>query len=456
MNRTILTLVTISILLFFVYLIANYYTEYKRNAYKPDFISLKFKLDADNLDKIILEKGTEKTELVKTKKQWKVKDINYPADMSRIVALLSRLNEIKQGKIVSIDPAQFDVYNVGTKTGIKTTFYNNGKELTSIVIGKNNENSTGAFFRFNNESKVYLVDPLLENDISIEKQFWIKKELKIVEKDNIYKIIIRGDSKYNFVKAGKKWWVKKPRIAPASESKIKEILDKFGYITITDIDRTKNVSECIKDKPKYTVTIKYTQKKDNKEIRKSYTILIGSQKSKDKEDYYAIAPPQKTCFLLSSAYVEPLKLAWFEAIERELIPSDLFAHEVSSLEFDNFISGKTTFKKKKIGKNDYKWLVSYKGRFKLKKYDKGRNLIELLKGIKVEDYQKYNQTIKFNRLFLLKTETKDIYANSIFYDKNAKECTIHTNRYPKLLVKVLCSDITQIEDNIKKLLKIKK
>lgn len=455
MNKTILTLVTISILLFFVYLIANYYTEYKRSAYKPAFVSLKFKLNADNMDKILLEKDVEKIELVKVKKQWKIKDIRYPADASKIFGLISRLNEIKQGKIVSIDPAQFDVYSVGTKTGIKTTFYNNDKEVVSVVIGKNNENSTGAFFRFPNENKVYLVDPLLENDISIEKQFWVKKELKTVEKDSIYKIIIRGDSKYNFIKSGKKWWIKKPRIAPASESKIKEILDKYGYLTVTDIDRTKNVSECIKDKPKYKITIKYMTKKDNKDVKKSYTILIGSQLGQDKEIYYAIAPPQKVCFLLSSAYVEPLRLAWFEAIERELIPSNLFAHEVASLEFDNFIRGKATFKKKKVGKNDYRWLVGYKGRFKLKKYDKGRNLVELLKGIKVEDYQQYDQHVKFNRLFILKTETKDIYASSIFYDKDSKECTVHTNRFPKLLLKVLCSDLTQIEDNIKKLSKAK-
>lgn len=455
MNKTIVTLVTICVLLFFIYLIANYYTEYKRSVAKPDFIPLKFKLNESDLDRIVVLKDINTIELIKTKGKWIVKDIKYPADTSKIFGLISRLNEIKQGKIVSLDPGQFDVYNVGPKTGIKVTFLSGSKEISSVVIGKNNENNTGSFIKLPAENKVFLVESLLENEVAIDKQFWIKKELKNIERNNIYKIILRGEVNYTFIKSGKKWWIKKPRIAPANEAKIKDIIDKYSYILIADIDITKSKQECIKNKPRYKLMVKYTDKKDNSKIKKRFEITIGEKEGQGKENYYAITPGKKTCFLISPGYVEPLRIAWFEAIERELVPGDMFAHEVAKIEFNNFIPGKADFKKKKLGKDNYKWLSSYKGKFKLFKYDKIRNIIELLKGIKIEDYLPYNQTIKFNRSFLIKTETKDIFAYSIFHTKDSKECTAHTNRIPKLLIKVLCSDITQIEDNIKKLLKVK-
>ncbi len=456
MNKTIVTMIVVSILLLFAYIIANYYTEYKKVAYKPEYVPLKFKLDADNLDRIIFERLDERMEIVKIKNKWLVASVKYPADVSKIYSLINRLNEIKEGKIVSIDPTQFDVYGVGTKTGIRTIFYNKEQEVLSVIIGRNSENNRdGSFLKFLNEDKVYNVPPLLEDEVSLSRQFWLKKELKIVEKDSIYRIIIKGESNYTFIKSGKKWWIKYPQLAPASETKIKEILDRFSYLSIEDVDMTKNIQQCKSDKPKYKVIVKYVIKSDNTSKKKKYILTIVGEQDQSKVSYYATLNLSRTCFLISSSYPEALRLAHFEIIERELIPSDLFAYEISNLEFTDFIDSKVAFTKKKVGKNDYKWLLKYKGRFKYFKYDKIRSLIELLKGIKVEDYQYKSKGVKFNRSFVLKTETKDVYANSVFYEKGKKECVGYTSRFGRLYVKLLCSDIEQVEDNLKKLLKIK-
>ncbi|MFN7181341.1 MAG: DUF4340 domain-containing protein [Planctomycetota bacterium] len=456
MNKTIITLITVSILLFFVYLIANYYSEYKKVAYKPDYVPLKFKLNSDTIDRIVLERGNKQSTIVKIKKKWIVESFRYPADVSKIHSLINRLNEIKEGKIVSIDPTQFDIYGVGPQTGIKTVFYHNNNEVLSVIIGKNTENNRdGSFIRFPADNKVFNVAPLLENEVSVENRFWLKKELKILEKDNINKIIIKGDSNYTFLKSAKKWWIKVPKLAPASDIKIKEIIDRFAYLNIDDIERTKNKKECETTKPKYTVTVKYTAKIENKNIKKKYILTIGKEVDRSKEKYYATLRSKNLCFIISSSYVEPLRLAHFEVIERELIPSDLFTHEVASLEFTNFIPAKLSFIKKKVGKDNYKWLSKYRGKYKYFNYEKIRNLFELLKSVKVEDYERDHPPVKFNRSFVVKTETKDVYDYSIFYEKDKKECAGHTSRFPRLYEKLLCSDIEQIEDNIRKLLKVK-
>jgi hypothetical protein len=454
MNKTILTLVTISIFLFLIYMVANYYTEYKRLAYKPDMVSFRFDLKSEQIDKILLSREDAKISLSRIKNRWILDNVSYLADSSKVISLISKINEIKEGRVVSRDPSQAEVYGVGPKSAIKVVFSSSGKELQTLLIGKNAENYSGSFFTLPNDNKVYAVEPLLEDYVSVDRKFWLKKDLRSIDRDNIYKIIIRGEVNYVFVKSGKKWWLKKPKIAPLSESKVRDIVDKFALLSIEDVDRSKKISECISQNPRYIVTVKYYSKKDNKNIRKKYRFYLGNSTADKKENYYASINNRNICFVVSRAYNEALKIAIFEIIDKEFI--DIWSGEVSKLEFTDFIPGHLKFVKKRIKKDDYKWLSYYKGRFKFFAFDKVKKIIELLKELKIEDYDLLaSKKVDFNHSFLIKTETKDIISASAFYQKDAKDCYLHSNKYPKLLMKVLCSDIVQIKDNLKNLLGVK-
>ena len=105
----------------------------------------------------------------------------YPADSGKISDLLDEFAKLKEGKLISKNPKNWDNFDVVKKRARHFTFYDiKGKEVVDLLIGKGGIGGSGYYVRKSTGNNVYLINEVLSYYMNPAGDFW--SYLKIMPK----------------------------------------------------------------------------------------------------------------------------------------------------------------------------------------------------------------------------------------------------------------------------------
>ena len=115
------------------------------------------------------------TEIVLTRVggAWKLGAAMSPADSAAVDALLAKLVDVREGAVVSTNPAKQAAYETDAEKGISVRLENaGGKSIAAFVIGKRGPDFASCYLRREGKSEVLLVSPDLRTDFSRPAESW--------------------------------------------------------------------------------------------------------------------------------------------------------------------------------------------------------------------------------------------------------------------------------------------
>ncbi len=126
-----------------------------------------------------------------TNKWWVVLNNSlYPADSGKISDLLDEFTKLKEGKLISKNPKNWDNFDVVEKRARHFTFYDiKGKKIVDLLIGKGGIGGSGYYIRKSTGNNVYLISEVLSYYMNPAGDFW--SYLKIMPKDLKVKDILK-------------------------------------------------------------------------------------------------------------------------------------------------------------------------------------------------------------------------------------------------------------------------
>lgn len=104
---------------------------------------------------------------------WKVGAAMAPADGVAVDALLAKLAGVREGVIVSANPAKQSVYEADTDQGIAVRLEDaGGRKLGAFVVGGRGPDFASCYLRRDGATEVRLVTPDLRTDFSRTADSW--------------------------------------------------------------------------------------------------------------------------------------------------------------------------------------------------------------------------------------------------------------------------------------------
>ncbi len=245
-----------------------------------------------------------------TNKWWVVLNNSlYPADSGKISDLLDEFTKLREGKLISRNPKNWDNFDVVEKRARHFTFYDiKGKKIVDLLIGKGGIGGSGYYIRKGTGNNVYLINEVLSYYMNPAGDFW--SYLKIMPKDLKTKDILKVqffkkaafDKKdknptinYTLYKSAAKgketvWKIEGRENLALDEDKINllmsDIVDFEGVKFVT------NKSEDTGIKPGDTYFEVTTEK------NKTFKVYVGN-KVKDKEQFYVKPEGGKYTYVVS-------------------------------------------------------------------------------------------------------------------------------------------------------------
>lgn len=111
------------------------------------------------------------------KEKREIKDVEwFVADEARIHHALGVFGDLSRGLVVSSNPENQNLYNVGVAGLTIRLFGPEGKRLIALIIGKNGPDLVTQYVRRDGENDVLLVDRTLTGIFSIAAEDWKLKE----------------------------------------------------------------------------------------------------------------------------------------------------------------------------------------------------------------------------------------------------------------------------------------
>lgn len=142
-------------------------------------------VEIDQLDGIDIEKQSVETKLAKRDGVWIVlNEDEKPADPKLVEDLLTDIDQLTNTDLVSTNPDNHTVYEVG-ETGVNVTLRQNGKDVAAFVVGKPGPDYKSSYIRPLNKDETYRVPVYLRTKVDRGGQPWRNKTLLNISQDDI-------------------------------------------------------------------------------------------------------------------------------------------------------------------------------------------------------------------------------------------------------------------------------
>jgi len=231
----------------------------------------------ESVDKIEINHNNQKTVLAKKDGSWRVtSEQDLPADKEKINQLLTSLENLKKGELVSRNKNYHHKFGVDQEGAIELKVYQGENNLLHLLVGNAGPDFESDYIRFPDQKEVYLSNVALRS-VLIQSRW---KNLKITDfySDQVEKIIIKkGRDQKEF-----------------DSAKAKELINQLTGIQANDawVLKEEKKEEYGLTQPTATITIRL--KEDKGEVN----LKLGQ---KNKEDnLYCQKDDQSVVYLLPS------------------------------------------------------------------------------------------------------------------------------------------------------------
>jgi hypothetical protein len=156
-------------------------------------------LDAEAVERIVIEKDDIRVALEKTDEGWiNSTESGFPADESKVNSLISQIKEIKITDRRSTKEENHHIFEVTSEEGTTLTIsYTGGQDVARLVFGKSPDYQ-GVFARIASKNDVYLVEPNVSyrlgldyNTKEVRQDFWIDKKITDFDQKEIGRIALQ-------------------------------------------------------------------------------------------------------------------------------------------------------------------------------------------------------------------------------------------------------------------------
>lgn len=130
-------------------------------------------LKAADVALIRITRGGGEVLLTRAGGAWQLGAAQEPADSAAVDALLARLADVREGAVVSANPAKQSVYEADAGQGIAVRLEGvGGKALAAFVIGKRGPDFASSYLRRDGAKEVLLVAPDLRTEFARPAASW--------------------------------------------------------------------------------------------------------------------------------------------------------------------------------------------------------------------------------------------------------------------------------------------
>jgi len=104
---------------------------------------------------------------------WQLGAAKEPADGAAVEILLAKLVDVREGAVVSTNPAKQSVYETDAESGISVRLESaEGSIIAAFVIGKSGPDFASCYLRRDGSSEVMLVSPDVRTDFARPAESW--------------------------------------------------------------------------------------------------------------------------------------------------------------------------------------------------------------------------------------------------------------------------------------------
>ncbi len=134
--------------------------------------------------------------------------INYIADNSAVLTLLSSAVNLKINSLISSNPEKQILFQVDTLTGTSLSFYHSNNKYISLVIGKMGPSYMESYIRPMSSNNVYLGERLNSWLVNKNLNDWREKLILQIDKEVINNITFHyPDDTWNLILKNTSWYV---------------------------------------------------------------------------------------------------------------------------------------------------------------------------------------------------------------------------------------------------------
>ena len=143
-------------------------------------------VDSAQVDRIVITAKGSVIELEKKGLDWFIqRPIMYRANNTNVTDLLRQLKNMQVKSIVSNNPEKQSVFQVDTLSGTGVTFYQQGREAASFLVGKPANDYTNTYMRKKNSNDVAAVSGVLTSLVNRELKEWRDKTILLTPRETI-------------------------------------------------------------------------------------------------------------------------------------------------------------------------------------------------------------------------------------------------------------------------------
>jgi hypothetical protein len=126
-------------------------------------------------DVVLIRTGRAAADVALTREggAWKLGAAKEPADSAAVAALLAKLVDVREGAVVSTNPAKQSAYETDAEKGVAVRLEGaGGKLLAAFVVGKRGPDFASCYLRRDGSPDVLLVSPDLRTDFARSAESW--------------------------------------------------------------------------------------------------------------------------------------------------------------------------------------------------------------------------------------------------------------------------------------------
>lgn len=193
-NKTILAVVIFAALLLVVLLTQEDPYERESGMTLPKLE----KIDITTLDKVEITNKTESTVFEKRGDNWWITSPNeYMADKTFQNMVISKLEAFELDRLVSENKDKHGAFEVDEQ-GSRLKAYAGGKEIISLIVGKNTPDYKGTFIRLADSNAIYATKQIIGGALKKKVEDWRDKHLFDVKGDDVNKLDLKLDRDFSF------------------------------------------------------------------------------------------------------------------------------------------------------------------------------------------------------------------------------------------------------------------
>lgn len=185
MNKSTRNLLIIFVILFAV---VYFFFKSKEKESTQDIDAKIFVADSSKIDKIEIVKPKETIVLEKAGGVWKLtKPVDYLADTSAIVPMVSNLQNLVVESVISTNPEKFSNY-IDSTNQTQITVYQEGKQLGTFTMGKTASVFDHTYIKLPNEERILLATNLASPHFNRAVREFRDKKIASIQSFNINSI----------------------------------------------------------------------------------------------------------------------------------------------------------------------------------------------------------------------------------------------------------------------------